>query len=39
VALLRLYRSVRGGVLEEREVQEAVLEYLREDEDGEDAEG
>jgi hypothetical protein len=39
VALLRLYRSVRGGVLEEREVREAVLEYLREEEDGEDAEG
>lgn len=32
VALLRLYRIVRGGPLDERELRDAVVEYLQEDE-------
>ncbi|MGH2351060.1 MAG: hypothetical protein ACRDI2_20295 [Chloroflexota bacterium] len=35
VALLRLYRTLRGGVLDEGELRDAVIEFLGEDEDDE----
>jgi len=33
VAMLRLYRILQGGTLDERELRDAVVEYLHEDED------
>ena len=35
VAMLRLYRILRGGSVDERELRDAVVEYLEEGEEGE----